>query len=152
MGSQSRNNWVTEFNWTEHSLLHLDVMKIEMRKFTARNPGRSWILYFSMSCVLSHSVMSISLWPHGLQPTRLLCPWDSPGKNTGVSCHVLLQGSSQPRDQTQFCHIVGGFSTNTQFYLDTGPSGVVTVHFMQTLKRLLTYHQKLPCSCPNLLT
>ena len=32
------------------------------------------------------------LRPHGLQPTRLLCPWDSPGKNTGVGCHALLQG------------------------------------------------------------
>ena len=30
------------------------------------------------------SVMSNSLWPHGLQPTRLLCPWNFPGKNTGV--------------------------------------------------------------------
>jgi len=30
--------------------------------------------------------------PHGLQPTRLLCPWDTPGKNTGVGCHALLQG------------------------------------------------------------
>ena len=29
---------------------------------------------------------------HGLQPTRLLCPWDSPGKNTGVGCHAFLQG------------------------------------------------------------
>ena len=29
--------------------------------------------------------------PHGLQPTRLLCPWDFPGKNTGVGCHFLLQ-------------------------------------------------------------
>ena len=38
------------------------------------------------------SVMSDSLQPHGLQPTRLLCPWDSPGKNTGVGCHALLQG------------------------------------------------------------
>ena len=28
---------------------------------------------------------------HGLQPTRLPCPWDSPGKNTGVGCHFLLQ-------------------------------------------------------------
>ena len=28
---------------------------------------------------------------HGLQPTRLLCPWDSSGKNTGVGCHSLLQ-------------------------------------------------------------
>ena len=29
---------------------------------------------------------------HGLYPSRLLCPWDSPGKNTGVGCHALLQG------------------------------------------------------------
>jgi len=34
--------------------------------------------------------MSNSVRPHGLQPTRLLCPWDSPGKNTGVGCHFLL--------------------------------------------------------------
>ena len=37
------------------------------------------------------SVVSDSLRPHGLQPTRLLCPWDSPGKNTGVGCHFILQ-------------------------------------------------------------
>ena len=29
--------------------------------------------------------------PHRWQPNRLLCPWDSPGKNTGVGCHFLLQ-------------------------------------------------------------
>ena len=33
-----------------------------------------------------------TLQPHGLQPTRLLCPWDSPGQNTGVGSHSLLQG------------------------------------------------------------
>ena len=33
-----------------------------------------------------------TLWPHGLQPARLLCPWGSPGKSTGVGCHALLQG------------------------------------------------------------
>ena len=38
------------------------------------------------------SVVSDSLRPHGLQPTRLLCPWDSPGKHTGMACHFLLQG------------------------------------------------------------
>ena len=37
------------------------------------------------------SVVSDSVQPHGLQPTRLLCPWDSPGKDTGVGCHFLLQ-------------------------------------------------------------
>ena len=38
------------------------------------------------------SVVSHSFQSHELQPARLLCPWDSPGKNTGVDCHVLLQG------------------------------------------------------------
>ena len=42
-------------------------------------------LTFSQSC-------PTLLWPHGLQPARLLCPWDFPGKNTGVGCHFLLQG------------------------------------------------------------
>ena len=37
------------------------------------------------------SVVSYSVPPHRGQPTRLLCPWDSPGKNTGVGCHFLLQ-------------------------------------------------------------
>ena len=43
------------------------------------------------------SLVSFSLsdpWqPRGLQPIRPLCPWDSPGKNTGVGCHFLLQGT-----------------------------------------------------------
>ena len=35
--------------------------------------------------------MSISVKPSGLQPARLLCPWDSPSKNTGVGYYALLQ-------------------------------------------------------------
>jgi len=31
------------------------------------------------------------LQPHGLEPTSLLCPWNSPGKNAGVGCHARLQ-------------------------------------------------------------
>ena len=38
----------------------------------------------------SHSVASDSSQPHGPQPTRLLCPWDFPGKIPGVGCHCLL--------------------------------------------------------------
>ena len=37
---------------------------------------------------------------------------DSPGRNTGVGCHALFQGSSQPRDQIQVSHIAGGFFTS----------------------------------------
>ena len=40
----------------------------------------------------SRSVVSDSLRPHGLYPTRLLCPWDFPGNSTGVECYFLLQG------------------------------------------------------------
>ena len=38
----------------------------------------------------SRSAVSNSSWPHGLQPPRLLRPWDFPGKSTGVGCHCLL--------------------------------------------------------------
>ena len=41
--------------------------------------------------LLSPSVVYNSVRPHRRQPTRLCCPWDSPGKNTGVGCHFLLQ-------------------------------------------------------------
>ena len=48
----------------------------------------------------SRSVMSDSQRPHGLQPTRLLCPWDFPGKSTGEGCHCLLREDiwSTPKD------------------------------------------------------
>ena len=41
---------------------------------------------------VSRSVLSISFQPHGLQPTRLLCSWNSPSKSTGVGSHSLFQG------------------------------------------------------------
>jgi len=40
--------------------------------------------------LLNHFSVSDSVRPHRWQPTRLPCPWDSPGKNTGVGCHRLL--------------------------------------------------------------
>ena len=46
-----------------------------------------------MPCACSvTSVVSDTLLSHGLCPARLLCPWDSPGKNAGVGFHALLQG------------------------------------------------------------
>ena len=46
--------------------------------------GLIYILLLLLSCFSS-------VQPHRWQPTRLLCPWDSPGKNTGEGCHFLLQ-------------------------------------------------------------
>ena len=66
-------------------------------------PGRPWRVQFQQdlpvytgACLHAHSVTSVvsdSVRPHRQQPTRLLCPWDSPGKNTGGGCHFLLQGN-----------------------------------------------------------
>ena len=64
----------------------------------AKFMGSSVLLLFNLHLnneseeSVSLSVMSYSLWPHGLEPARLLCPWNSLGKNTGVGCHSLLQG------------------------------------------------------------
>ena len=64
---------------------------------TGRREVLEWRFYYiwslrSMRACSVASVVCDSLWPHGLQPTRLLCPWDSPSKNTAVGCHALLQG------------------------------------------------------------
>ena len=45
-----------------------------------------------MELAFSQESVSRSVVSHSLQPTRLLCPWDSAGKNTEVGCHSLLQG------------------------------------------------------------
>ena len=65
----------------------------------------------SVVYVLGRSVIFDSLQSHGLLPARLLCPWDSPGRNTGVGCHFLLQGSSQHKDQSQVSHVAGWLFT-----------------------------------------
>ena len=60
-------------------------------------PGRPLKPFFMSLCLLQSLCgcalvpQSDSLQPHRRQPTRLPRPWDSPGKNTGVGCHFLLQ-------------------------------------------------------------
>ena len=51
----------------------------------------NYMLFFVVAVICSLSHVQL-LQPHGLWPARLLCPWDSPGKNTGMGCHFLLQG------------------------------------------------------------
>ena len=59
--------------------------------FLSKNNYRDKVIYKG-AYMFSHSVMLDSLQFHGLWFTRNLCPWDFPGKNTGVGCHFLLQG------------------------------------------------------------
>ena len=51
-----------------------------------------WSIYMLESESVNCSIVSDSLQPHGLQPTRLLCPWNFSGKNTGLGDNSLLQG------------------------------------------------------------
>ena len=81
---------VTGPDFTQNDVEHTD--KGLSRVFLSANlPGPTKI-FLNNICVLSHSVVSDFLWPHGQQPARVLCPWDSPGKNTGMGCHALFQG------------------------------------------------------------
>ena len=70
----------------------------ELQRFQelcVRNQRQRLTYVFSIiPCLMrACSVVSDSLQPHGLQMTKFLCPLDSPGKNTGVGCHFLLQGN-----------------------------------------------------------
>ena len=63
---------------------------------TDRLPGYTYyhwtcVMCLCCCCCCITSVVSESVRSHRRQPTRLPCPWDSPGKNTGVGCHFLLQ-------------------------------------------------------------
>ena len=62
-----------------------------MSTFTELNLQHTIYIHCCCCCCLVASVVSDSVRPHRRQPTRLPCPWDSPGKNTGVGCHFLLQ-------------------------------------------------------------
>ena len=69
-----------------------DIYSYQERKIPARYLyGGLCLVIESFVCV--SSVVSDSLWPHGVKPARLLCLWDFPGKNTGIRCHFLLQGT-----------------------------------------------------------
>ena len=65
--------------------------KLAIRKHIKKKKLK-WISIYNEEVKRSRSVVSDSLQPHRLQPTRLLGPLHFPGMNTGVGCHFLLQG------------------------------------------------------------
>ena len=60
---------------------------------------------------VSRSVLSNSLWPHGLQPTRLFSPWNSPARILEWVAIPFSRECSRPRDGTWVSHITGRFFT-----------------------------------------
>ena len=93
----------------ETIIIRLCLLRVDLRRkyrmmylhISLRISARLWgVSYFGLGecnkiellLLLSRFSLSIgSVWPHRWQPTMLPRPWDSPGKNTGVGCHFLLQ-------------------------------------------------------------
>ena len=85
-GRPEFNPWVEKITWRR--AWHIRIIKI----IILVSNTLSIIEPCNMnSCCCVASVVSDSVRSHGWQPTRLCHPWDSPGKNTGVGCHFLLQ-------------------------------------------------------------
>ena len=87
---------VSRLSRLEHTF-HLSLKHCSVRDFVPRLPhsGPGTLNVLGMCLVTSSS-----LQPQGLQPARLLCPWDSPGQNTGVGCHPpgeLCNPGTEPR-------------------------------------------------------
>ena len=101
--------------------------------------------------------MPDSVRPCGLQPARLLSPWDSPGKNAGVGFHAFSRESFQPRDQTciLFCLLhwqAGPFTTKAAWEDQRLPYEALSPHSYR-----LHMHKWVPlgfmlCSRGTLLT
>ena len=79
------NPWLIHVNVWQKSLQYCKVISLQLIKINGKKKVR---LTFFVSC----SVVSNSLQSYGLEPPRPLCPWNSPGKNTGVGSHFFLQG------------------------------------------------------------
>ena len=92
----------------------------------SRRLGWVWpYLGWRGSSSVSLSVVSDSLWSHGLWPARLLCPWDAPGKNLEWIAIPFSKGSSRPRDWTQISCITGRFFTWATGKIQGGGGGGV---------------------------
>ena len=81
-----------------------------------------------------HSVVSDSLLPYRVQPARLLCWWNSLGKNTGVDCHSLLQGIFP----TQTLNLGLTHCRQTLYHLNHKGNPPVFFHKRNTMQLLMT--------------
>ena len=78
------HGWATKLNWTScFSREWWSIRETTIYHFDS-------LCYV---CALRCSAMSKFLWAHGLRPAIFFCPWDFPGKSTGVGCHAYLQGT-----------------------------------------------------------
>ena len=75
-----------------HMYIHINIVQQPLQHIAKSEEYVFQIYRIRNYISVNHSVVPDSLWSHGLQSTRLLCPWDFPGKDTGEGCHFLIQG------------------------------------------------------------
>ena len=92
-------------------------------------------------CLVAKSCPTL-LWPCGLLPARLLCPWDFPGKSTGVGFHFLVQVIFLCRDQTHISCLTGRFTT-------TEPPMWVYVRAISRFSHVWLFLTPMDCSLPG---
>ena len=95
------------------SLFTTDILLTYMGLISFPFPLLCFLARFSWDCCCCLVAVSLhvshSLWPYGLQPARLLWPWDFPGKHTGMGCYFLLQAIFPTQgSSTSFLHWQGG--------------------------------------------
>ena len=107
-----RQGLKTYSNWPTYPQLYvsgeliggLDIIKVRIEKTIVES-------FHAYCCLVAKLYLTLS-GPHGLQLTRLLCPWDFLGKNSGVGCRFFLQGNLTDSGIELVCLAVpGGFFT-----------------------------------------
>ena len=88
-GQNKNHNHVKYWSYpTLHCHFHMTEIFHQLYSIKDRSWSLVTTLFFACVCLVTQSWLRL----HGLYPARLLCPWNLPGKNTGVGCHALLQG------------------------------------------------------------
>ena len=88
--SRKRRAWFHVMLWQPHKV---SILPSHYSCFIRHFTRVGLCVLLALCCAMLSCFNNIwLLWAHGPQPARLLYPWDSPGKNTGVGCHFLLQG------------------------------------------------------------
>ena len=112
-----RSPWGQEFSSVPYSTLPLQ--RLRPYFWSGSQDLTSWLLCQCCCCWVT-SVLSDSVRPHGWQPTRLLCPWDSPGKNTvikGIKTNKNSETKNEP--QTNGKSKIRQIKTKTKEHIHT---------------------------------
>ena len=111
---------LTLCNPVGYGLPGFSVQGILRREYWSRLPYPSRAPYFLLRVCSVISVVSDSLRLHGSWPARLLCPWDSPGKNIGMGCHLFP--SALDSNPLEYLVLPGPLWPKQMCHLHTWPS------------------------------